>query len=447
MVNDRRNVLEVGNVHSVNSVYKNFPMSIEQVCIGQAVSSNDGGRVGETEDGGRLDNVGIVRGLKVLVANVRDLKSGMKYEELQLLAEESGLDIVAITESWANSSVMDAELALDGFRMFRKDRERDVEQMGGGVLLYIRNNIVVSELNEYRDGKCEAVWVRANGAKGMGICISVCYRSPSAGDEENEALLSAIRSVAERKRSLLLVGDFNYPRINWDELDVSGEGEAFLDIVQDNFLCQHVTQATRGANILDLVISSEEELVSNLKIGPSIGGSDHSSIDFILNLELPGREQPNLGLDYRKADYAAISKELGEIDWNGRFRERDANEMWLEFVMVIEQLKEKHVPRFRRNRRRKQKWMDYRACKAVKKKYKAWKRFTDTPEYQSYVDFKRVRNKATAELRRSKRAFEEKLAEGIKKDGKSFFRYVRSKSGTKDKFGPLKDNEGNLLTD
>ena len=62
----------------------------------------------------------------------------MKYEELQLLAEESELDIVAFTESWANSSLMNAELALDGFRMFRKDSERDVEQMVGGVrLLYI----------------------------------------------------------------------------------------------------------------------------------------------------------------------------------------------------------------------------------------------------------------------------------------------------------------------
>ena len=69
----------------------------------------------------------------------------MKYEEQQLLPEESELDTVAITESWANSSVMDAELALDGFRMFRKDRERDVEQKGGGVLLYIKNNIVVSD--------------------------------------------------------------------------------------------------------------------------------------------------------------------------------------------------------------------------------------------------------------------------------------------------------------
>ena len=37
--------------------------------------------------------------LKVLVANVRDLKSGTKLEELQLLLEGSGFDVVAITES------------------------------------------------------------------------------------------------------------------------------------------------------------------------------------------------------------------------------------------------------------------------------------------------------------------------------------------------------------
>ena len=331
---DRRNILNIGNAHSVNSVYRNFSVSTEQTGIEHVAGLNDEERDRGATDVGGLGSVAVAKGLKMMVANVRDLKSSMKYEELQLLAEESEFDIVAITESWANSSVMDAELALDGFRMFRKDRERDVEQMGGGVLLYIRNNIVVSELNEYRDRKCEAVWVRANGVKGRRICIGVCYRSPSANDEENDALLKMIRSVAEKEKSLLLVGDFNYPRINWEELDVSGDEEAFLDIIEDNFLCQHVTQATRGTNILDLVISSEKELVSKLSIGPSIGGSDHSSVEFLLNLELHGREQPSLGLDYRKADIAAISKELGGIDWNERFREKDANGMWMKFVMV-----------------------------------------------------------------------------------------------------------------
>ena len=82
------------------------------------------------------------RSLKVSVANVRDSKSGTKLEELQLLAEGSGFDVVAITESWVNSSIDDAEVALEGFRLFRKDREREVEQKGGEVLLYVRNEIV-----------------------------------------------------------------------------------------------------------------------------------------------------------------------------------------------------------------------------------------------------------------------------------------------------------------
>ena len=153
--------------------------------------------------------------MKVIVANVRDLKSGTKLEEMQLLAEGSGFDVVAITESWANSSIDDAEVALEGFRLFRKDWEREVEQKGGGVLLHVRNEIVACELTEIRNGKCEAVWIQARNHKGVRICIGVCYRSPTASKEENEALLEAIRLVTSEEKYFLLVGDFNYPGIDW----------------------------------------------------------------------------------------------------------------------------------------------------------------------------------------------------------------------------------------
>ena len=199
--------------------------------------------------------------------------------------------------------------------------------------------------------------------------------------------------------------------------------------------------------MLDLVVSSEEDLVDDLRIGSPIGGSDHASIAFMLNLSWHRKVENNIGLDYRKADYVSIVREMVENDWNERFKGKEVNEMWLEFRSIVDELKEKHVPRFTGNRRRKQKWMDYGACKAVKKKYKAWKRFTDTPGYQSYVEFKKARNKATTELRRAKRKFEEKLAEGIKNDSKSFYRYVKSKVGTKEKIGSLKDDNGNVLTD
>ena len=91
--------------------------------------------------------------------------------------------------------------------------------------------------------------------------------------------------------------------------------------------------------------------------------------------------------------------------------------------------------------------MDYRACRALKKKYHAWKRYTSSPSYQGYVNFKRDRNAAINELRRSKRRFEERLAENIKTDSKTFFRYVRSKVGSRDRIGPLKDDQGARVDD
>ena len=96
-------------------------------------------------------------------------------------------------------------------------------------------------------------------------------------------------------------------------------------------------------NILDLVLSSEEDLVDDLRIGSPIGGSDHASIEFALNLNWQGKEEQNIGLDYRKADYVSIVREMVEIDWNERFRWKEVNEMWLEFRSTVDELKEKHA--------------------------------------------------------------------------------------------------------
>ena len=181
--------------------------------------------------------------------------------------------------------------------MFRKDREREVEQKGGGVLLYIRNEIVTCELIESRNSKCEAVWIQARNNKGVRISISSCYSSLTASKEDNKALLEAIRLSAAKEKCFLLVGDFNYPGIDWQEMSASGDGELY-----GYFLHQHVRQATRGANILDLVVSSEEDLVDDLRIGSPIGGSDQVSIEFRLNLSWRAKEKNNIGLDYRKAD-------------------------------------------------------------------------------------------------------------------------------------------------
>ena len=64
--------------------------------------------------------------------------------------------IIGITESWANNDITDAELGLEGYVMFRKDR---MGRRGGGVLLYIKETIPAYEVQLQEEADCkEALW-------------------------------------------------------------------------------------------------------------------------------------------------------------------------------------------------------------------------------------------------------------------------------------------------
>ena len=61
-----------------------------------------------------------------------------RKNELDIMVDEIKPHIIGITESRANNDITDAELGLEGYVMFRKDR---MGRRGGGVLLYIKETI------------------------------------------------------------------------------------------------------------------------------------------------------------------------------------------------------------------------------------------------------------------------------------------------------------------
>ena len=78
--------------------------------------------------------------------------------------------------------------------------------------------------------------------------------------QNNEKIHNAISEVS--KGDCIIMGDFNHGNINWDTLQGTGvEDQTFLFLVQDNFLSQHVLEPTRATRVLDIVLSSQKELV------------------------------------------------------------------------------------------------------------------------------------------------------------------------------------------
>ena len=83
----------------------------------------------------------------------------------------------------------------------------------------------------------------------------------------------------------VIMGDFNYPNIDWNNLHTTRDGLDFMILIMDNFLCQHVNFPTRENNILDLFISSDPTIVNNLQCVGKLGSNDHVLILAELNFK------------------------------------------------------------------------------------------------------------------------------------------------------------------
>ena len=105
-----------------------------------------------------------------------------------------------------------------------------------------------------------------------------------------------------------------------------------------------------------------------------------------------------------------------------------------------------YVPMKKQGKRSEKKHLSKEAFRKIRYKQNMWRVYKHTWPDKDYDAYKEALNTATNEVRKSKRNVEQKLAQNIKSDSKSFYAYVRSKQNVRDKVGPLEDNAGNIIT-
>ena len=99
-------------------------------------------------------------------------------------------------------------------------------------------------------------------------------KSNSYGKRNIYDMFRAI-SIAFKHQALIIV-DFNYPGIHWEMLEADSISQGFLDLTQDCFLIQHISVPTRNNNILDLVMTTEANMVKNTQVIEHFCNRDHN---------------------------------------------------------------------------------------------------------------------------------------------------------------------------
>ena len=273
-------------------------------------------------------------------------------KEFEDLATEKELQIISVTETWGKEWITDGIFALKGYTMYRDDRE---DKGGGGTILYISDRIehrVCRPLNT-KDVESSA-WCWITEKSGKKTLVGSLYRSPTSTLENNRKMLEEIKRAYEiaGNNRILILGDFNVPRINWDIMDLK-EGredfnEEFLEATTDGHLHQHVFKETRFMNgqssTLDLIFTKEEGDIKNVEVLHPLGLSDHGVViaDFVC--EWKSRVERKLQRMYQKGNYVKIKEELELVDWEIEFADKSVQECWEIFKAKLEALIDKYIP-------------------------------------------------------------------------------------------------------
>ena len=257
-----------------------------------------------------------------------------KLSSLHLLLRQEIYDIILVSETWLTSKVSDALLLGNSrYYAYRYDRS---EKRGGGCCIFILSPLKASRVA--CDPTVEIVCLDIS-YEGSRFRCAVFYRAPNGGKDGMAALcrcLSNLRLSSDLE--FICAGDANAGKICWDSLRCEDPLQSeLLETCEALNMQQLVKMPTRGENILDILIVSDKNGISSVKVSEPFLFSDHCSLNFEIPVEtaIPRATTKRIR-NFRKGDYEAISYFLSSKNWLSIFLScNTADEFWTRLHIIL----------------------------------------------------------------------------------------------------------------
>ncbi len=126
--------------------------------------------------------------------------------DLRIWADSTNYNIIVLSDTWLNKSVLDSIIHIDGYNVFRSARTKE----GGGIAVYIKSKLNCTCILSISKPKCfELLAIKLLFLNGPDIIVVRCYRPPSASSEAITSLMDLLHNWT--KSEMIVLGD-----LNWD---------------------------------------------------------------------------------------------------------------------------------------------------------------------------------------------------------------------------------------
>ena len=359
-------------------------------------------------------------------------------------------DLICITEAWTNDNISDNVLNITNYELIsdlRRDRNDTKDGRGGGLLVYVKQGLNILPIDKDNDFNQYVSFDVLNSENIVCKHVILAYRPPNSPSTNNEKICDIVKNAP---KNTLLIGDINFPKIDWDNLTCDNRGKDFMNVCIDHNFTQYIDFPTCNRppfNTLDLVLSNDNSIISVDNLGP-LGNSDHVMI--LLKTDFDRSDDVNnvTKLNWKKADYNAMKTELESVNWKDILNSNDIEDNWQKFVTTINTVIDKNVPVKHLKNGKDPYWMNRYIVRLCRKKKRLYKRMRQTGNHMDYNKYKEIEKEVRKVIRRAKRKFEIKVSKEAGNEGKrKFNNYVKSKLGKNSGIGPLLDKNKKLVGD
>lgn len=303
--------------------------------------------------------------LSIAYQNVRGLRTKLCTFKLNVISNSH--DIIFITESWLNDTVVNSELIDENqYSIFRRDRSSasSFKKEGGGVFIAVRNSLRPEVLVNF-NSEAEDVWVmvRLNNIR-MYLC---CVYLPPGDELAAASFLSKLElnKLTIKDNILLMCGDFNCPSVRWvsqndrDNILVATNVDVYSSRITDTFCFMELFQfnnvLNKNGKLLDLVLCTEDNVRHLMKNENPFVREDeyHPSLEFTFNVKTTHYLENRANLftfNFKKANYDLINERFEAVDWVDVLR-GDVNLRVDIFCQIVNDIVRKSVPQTQRNRK------------------------------------------------------------------------------------------------
>lgn len=367
------------------------------------------------------------KGIKMVHQNIRGLQNN--FDELQeFISSLNEIDIISLSETHLlDEDPNESLFELQGYTFIERNRSTGI---GGGVSVYIRENVKFKRRTDLELGALENIWIEIFVKNSKSFLFGCFYRPPESSKhlpkEFNTLFDENITKINEERKEVIIMGDFN---VNYENNQTHGE---FKSMMTQNGFKQIVKSATRitkdTSTLIDLIFTNRPSTVPTVSV-VSTSLSDHDMVGCTRKINF--QKYPHRTIkcrNYVNYNHEKLIKDARNIDWQPIYdNNNDVNTAVKYLIVKLKELFDFHAPIVeKRVKGKPSEWLDESIKTEMNRRDALLRRARKSKNINFWREYKKQRNKCTGKIKKARASFHQRMLNDTRLSPRKFWNTIKT---------------------